>query len=79
VHGYASIGTAEESSPQMELGDTVTVRSSGRRARIVEQIGDDRYRVEFMPEPMNDPVDRDTVQAEDEAGIYHRNDLEPLD
>ena len=62
----------------MELGDTVTVRSSGRRARLVEQIGDDRYRVEFMPELQDDPVDRDTVQSEDEAGIYHRDDLEPL-
>ena len=62
----------------MELGDTVTVRSSGRRARIVEQIGDDRYRVEFLPEPLDDPLDRDTPQSEDEAGIYHRDDLEAL-
>ena len=63
----------------MELGDTVTVRSSGRRARIVEQIGGDRYRVEFTPEPMNDPIDRDTPQSEDEGGIYHRDDLEPFE
>ncbi len=63
----------------MEPGDTVTVRSSGRRARIVERIGEDRYRVEFMPEPMNDPLDWDTAQSEDEAGIYHRDDLEALE
>ena len=59
----------------MEPGDTVTVRSTGRRARIVEQIGSDRFRVEFMPELQDDPIDRDTVPSEDESGIYHRDDL----
>jgi hypothetical protein len=34
--------------------------------------------VEFMPELETDPIDRDTVQSEDEGGIYHRDDLEPL-
>jgi hypothetical protein len=62
----------------MELGDTVIVRSSGRRVRLVQQLGDDRYVVEFMPELETDPIDRDTVQSEDEGGIYHRDELEPL-
>jgi hypothetical protein len=63
----------------MQPGDTVTVRSSGRRARIVGQLGDDRFQVEYLPEVMDDPIDRDTVQSEDESGIYHRDDLVPAD
>jgi hypothetical protein len=63
----------------MQPGDTVMVRSSGRRARIVGQLGDDRFQVEYLPEEMDDPIDRDTVQSEDESGIYHRDDLQPVD
>jgi hypothetical protein len=62
----------------MQPGDTVMVRSSGRRARIVGQVGDDRFQVEYLPEEMDDPIDRDTVQSEDESGIYHRDDLAPV-
>jgi hypothetical protein len=61
----------------MEVGDIVTVRTSGRRARIVTQVSQDRYQVEFMPDNMDDPIDRDTVQSEDESGIYHADDLSP--
>ncbi len=63
----------------MDVGDTVTVRTSGRRARIVAELGQDRYQVEFLPEPMSDPMDRDTVQSGDEGGIYRAADLAPLD
>lgn len=63
----------------MEVGDTVSVRTSGRRARIVADLGQGRYQVEFMPEIESDPIDRDTVQSEDESGIYHVGDLEPLE
>lgn len=63
----------------MEVGDTVTVRISGRRARIVADIGQDRYQVEFLPELMSDPIDRDTVQSGDEGGIYRADDLAPLE
>jgi hypothetical protein len=62
----------------MQPGDTVKVRSSGRRARIVGQVGDDRYQVEYLPDVMDDPIDRDTVQSEVESGIYHATDLEPV-
>ena len=62
----------------MQPGDTVQVRSSGRRARIVGQVGDDRYQVEYLPDVMDDPLDRDTVQSEVESGIYHGSDLEPV-
>jgi hypothetical protein len=51
----------------MELGDTVTVRATGRRARLIEALDRDRYVVEFLPDPRMDPIDRDTVQSEDEG------------
>jgi len=67
-----------EGEHSMEVGDNVTVRTSGRRARIVGDLGNGRFQVEFLPEIMDDPVDRDTVQSEDESGIYDAGDLEPL-
>ncbi len=63
----------------MEIGDIVTVKATGRRARLVEGLGRDRYMVEFLPDLMTDPVDRDTVQSEDEGGIYSADDLAPID
>jgi hypothetical protein len=62
----------------MEVGDTVAVRATGRRVRIVAELSQGRYQVEFLPDLMSDPVDRDTVQSEDEVGIYSAGDLEPL-
>jgi hypothetical protein len=63
----------------MELGDTVTVRATGRRARLIEALDRDRYVVEFLPDPMMDPIDRDTVQSGDEGGIYSADELEPVE
>lgn len=63
----------------MELGDTVTVRATGRRARIVAELSEGLYQVEYMPELMTDPLDRDTVQSEDEGGVYRAGDLAPLE
>jgi hypothetical protein len=62
----------------MELGDTVTVRATGRRARIVAELSEGLYQVEYMPELQDDPLDRDTVQSEDEGGVYRARELEPL-
>ena len=62
----------------MEIGDTVTVRATGMRARLVEELGQGRYAVEFLPDPMTDPIDRDTVQSEDEGGVYRADELEPV-
>jgi len=59
----------------MQIGDTVTVRTSGRRARIVEELGGSRYQVEYLPDEESDPMDRDTVQSEGEGGIYHSDEL----
>jgi len=63
----------------MQIGDTVRVRTSGRRARIVAELGRDRYQVEYLPEMMSDPMDRDTTQSEDEGGIYSADDLSPFE
>lgn len=63
----------------MEVGDTVMVRASGRRARIVAVLSQDRYEVEYLQDQMDDPIDRDTVQSEGEGGVYDGVDLTPLD
>lgn len=62
----------------MNPGDTVVVRATGRRARIVEDRGRGYYAVEYLPDPSEDPVDRDTVQSEQEEGIYRESDLDPV-
>jgi hypothetical protein len=62
----------------MESGDIVKVRSTGRRARIVGVLSQDRYEVEFLPEVTGDPLDRDTIQSEQEVGIYGGGELEQL-
>ena len=62
----------------MQVGDTVRVRTNGRRAVIVEELSRERFQVEFLPDPAGDPIDRDTVQGGDVGGIYAAGDLEPL-
>jgi hypothetical protein len=63
----------------MKLGDTVTVRSTGRRARIVGELSEGVYQVEYMPDLLDDPLDRDTIPSEGESGVYRARDLEPLE
>jgi len=62
----------------MQAGDTVVVRATGRHARIVEERGNGYFAVEYLPDPSNDPLDRDTVTSEQEEGIYHGADLDLL-
>jgi len=59
----------------MRVGDTVRVRSSGRLARIVEELGEGFYEIENLPHPLSDPMDEDRVELA--PGIYHARDLEP--
>ena len=61
----------------MNPGDTVVVRATGRRARIVEDRGG-FYAIEYLPDPSGDPIDRDTVVSE-EPGIYRASDLERVE
>jgi hypothetical protein len=61
----------------MQIGDNVRVRASGRRARIIEDLGQDHYRVLFYADADQDALDRDTPQDEDDAGgVYRAEDLE---
>jgi hypothetical protein len=60
----------------MQMGDIVTVRITGRRARIIEDLGNSHYRVLFVEDPDVDALDRETPQDEDDAGgVYTADDL----
>ena len=64
----------------MEVGDKVRVRTTGRSARIIEDLGHSRYRVLFFDDPAQDALDRDTPQDEDDAGgVYRDDDLETIE
>ena len=63
----------------MQVGDTVRVRTNGRRAIIVEELTRERFQVEFLPEPAGDPIDREIIGDGDVGGIYAAGDLEPID
>ena len=63
----------------MQVGDRVRVRTTGRGAQIIEDLGRSRYRVLFFDDPAVDALDRDTPQDEDDAGgVYRAEDLEPF-
>ena len=63
----------------MQIGDKVMVRATGRRARIIEDLGNSRYRVLYFQDPDVDALDRDTPQDEDDAGgVYTLRDLEVI-
>ena len=63
----------------MQVGDTVQVRKNRRRALIVEELSQDRFQVEFLPDPALDPIDRDSAQVADIGGIYAASDLQPVE
>ena len=63
----------------MQIGDNVRVRTTDRRARIIEDLGNSHYRVLFYLDPDADALDRDTPQDEDDAGgVYTAEDLEVI-
>jgi hypothetical protein len=63
----------------LQVGDNVRVRSTDRRAQIIEVLARSHYRVLFVPEPAVDALDRDTPQdADDAGGVYSAEDLEPI-
>ena len=62
----------------MQISDIVRVRTTSRRARIIEDLGRSRYRVLFFDDPAADALDRDTPQDEDDGGgVYEATNLEP--
>ena len=77
--GYTEPVSMMFEETQMELGDTVKIKTTGRYARIVGALTSERFQVEYLPDPNGDPLDRDTVQSEQEEGIYAASELETLE
>jgi hypothetical protein len=61
----------------MRVGDIVTVKETGRRALITGVLAEDHYQVQYLPDPAEDPIDRDPGSS-DEGGIYTADDLQVL-
>ena len=59
----------------MRIGDMVIVRATGRRARIVDERGSGFFAIEYLPDPVSDPMDQERAQFS-EAGIYRAGDLD---
>jgi hypothetical protein len=81
VRGQARIGETSEipGEASMHIGDNVRVRANGRRARIIEDLGNSHYRVLYYADPEVDALDSSTPQDEDDAGgVYMEADLEVI-
>jgi hypothetical protein len=63
----------------IDVGDTVVVKDTGRRALITAVLPLGHYQVEYLPDPAEDPIDRDSAIAADEGGVYLLDDLEPVE
>jgi hypothetical protein len=63
----------------MHVGDVVIVKDIGRRALITAELPERHYQVEYLPDPAEDPIDRDSAIAADEGGVYLVDDLQPVD
>jgi hypothetical protein len=62
----------------MQVGDTVIIKDTGQRALITAVLPQSHYRVEYLPNPAEDPIDRDSAISADEGGIYLVDDLQPV-
>ncbi len=62
----------------MQVGDTVRVKTNRRRALIVGELSRERFQVEFLPDPTDDPLDNEAPPDSDVGGIYAAGDLEPI-
>ena len=60
----------------MKIGDVVTVRLTGQRARIVGERGG-YFALEYLPDADNDPMDREQSRVAELAGMYREQDLVP--
>jgi hypothetical protein len=63
-------------SSLMQVGDTVIIKSTGRRALITAELPEDHFQVEYLPDPAEDPIERDSPPP-DEGGIYIADELQP--
>jgi hypothetical protein len=62
----------------MQIGDIVVVKNTGRRALITALLPKGHYQVEYLPDPAEDPIERDSSVWEDEGGVYRGDELERL-
>jgi hypothetical protein len=62
----------------MQVGDVVIVKDTGQRAIITVVLPENHYQVEYLPDPADDPIDRDSSIAGDEGGVYFVDDLQPV-
>ena len=62
----------------MQVGDVVIVKDTGQRAIITAVLPESHYQVEYLPDPAEDPIDRDSAIAEDQGGVYVVDDLQPV-
>ena len=60
----------------MQIGDVVIVKDTGRRALITRVLPEGHFQVEYLPDPADDPIDRDSAITADEGGVYLLDDLE---
>jgi hypothetical protein len=62
----------------MQVGDVVIIKDTGQRAIITAVLPESHYQVEYLPDPAEDPIDRDSSIAEDQGGVYLVDDLQPV-
>jgi hypothetical protein len=62
----------------LTVGDAVIVKNTGQRALITAVLPLGHYQVEFLSDPAEDPIERDSAITADEGGIYLEDDLQPV-
>jgi len=63
----------------MNVGDVVIVKATGQRALISAVLPQDRYQVEYLPDPAEDPIERDSSISGDQGGVYLMDDLQVVE
>jgi hypothetical protein len=60
----------------MHVGDVVIVKDTGQRAIVTAVLPESHYQVEFLADPAEDPIDRDSSITGDLGGVYLVDDLQ---
>ena len=72
-------GPESSGKTTLTLHIIASAQKNGGVAAFIEALDRGRHVVEFLPDLMTDPIDRDTVQSEDESGIYSADELEVVE
>lgn len=62
----------------MRVGDAVIIKDTGRRAIITGELPEKHFQVQYLPDPAEDPVERESPGDEEFGGVYMEADLQPL-